>query len=423
MSILSRLRRSALPAPAKTEPEGPRSTKRRPLTRAELVAAVGLSLPALGGAYLSWHGMSEAAGEALGDPWSGYVVPAVVDGAILGAAVRWVTAVRAGRRAGHWRAWTHLCVALTVGLNAYASESILDSPWHVAAPLIWSGLVELLARDAAGEHDAEAGRPADRIPLRLWVSAPREQWRAALRMARTNERSAKKARAEADAGRAAIRALRLVLPRRFRDRAVRVELRSRVLAGSLTALEVFELIDRMAPDGSDGMDGSVALSAPDRALLETLRTAATRGGSAGTDGMDGSDGRTDGRSDGSVTHSERVGMDGSDGWPERLRPIGSDGGAVRGMDRPVSALNGSANGSRAVSGVRSGGRRRSSGDPDAARPGDVDTAHALQTAGHLGATPTADEIVSAFREHSAGLGLGNARNLREYLEREHRQTA
>jgi hypothetical protein len=243
-------------------------------------------------------------------------------------------------------------------------------------------------------------------------------------MARTNQRSAKRARAEADAGRAAIRALRLVKI----DRKIRRELRSRVLAGSLTALEVFALIDRMAPAEADGSDGTVVLSIPDRALLETLRTAATRGGEAGTDGSDGADGSSGsermGEADGSASHSERVGMDGPNGWVE---PLGLDRVNVArvGSGRPaVSALNGSANGSgRVASAVRSGGRKASAGDPDAARPSDIETAHALIAAGHLGATPTADEIVDAFRAHANGLGLKYAQHLRQYLHREHRETA
>lgn len=424
MSIFPQLRRSRPPAPAKA-PDPQKEPSEFSLTRGEWLAVLIGGVPvALAGVVLSAGGMYGRASQAYDTPELGALVPFAVDGLILFGILGWIAALRAGRRGAGFRLLAHLGVALTIYLNASAAASPADIPWHIGGPIAWSLISEVVAHHIAARRRDALGQEADSIPLRLWLSSFREQWRTVLRMARTGERSARKARAEADAGQAAIRALRLVKI----DRKIRRELRSRVLAGSLTALEVFALIDRMAPAeavGTDGSDGTIRLSVSDRALLETLRTAATRGGEAGTDGSDGRDGSERmGRSDGSASHSERVGMDGPNGWVE---PLGLDrvNAARVGSGRPaVSALNGSANGSgRVASAVRSAGRKASSGDPDAARPEDIETAHRLIEAEHLGATPTADEIVSAFRAHANGLGLAKARDLREYLHREHRETA
>ena len=161
------------------------------------IAIVVLPLVAAVGAVLSWGSLYAAAAQALGPhapaPYGvnlvGAAFPLLVDALILGASARYVAGVKAARPVGGWRLAAHAGVAGTVALNAAAAPRLADVPWHITAPIVWSVLVELVARDVLGELRAvDITTDRGRIPARLWLTAPAESVRISWRMARTGTR-------------------------------------------------------------------------------------------------------------------------------------------------------------------------------------------------------------------------------------------
>jgi hypothetical protein len=157
------------------------------------LATVVLPIVAIDGAVLSWGSLYEAAARALGPPAPviagvntvGAAFPLLVDMLILGASARYVAGVKDARPVGGWRATAHAGIAGTIALNAAAAPTWAGVPWHVAAPIVWSALVELVARDVLGQLRAVQDLRSDRIPAKLWVTRPGESARTAWRMART----------------------------------------------------------------------------------------------------------------------------------------------------------------------------------------------------------------------------------------------
>ena len=86
-----------------------------------------------------------------------------------GASLAYIASCRAGQPRIGWRWIAHGGVAGTVALNALAAPDLANVPWHIAAPLVWSVLVEMVARDATF-----AGTPVPRpqVPMLLWITAP-----------------------------------------------------------------------------------------------------------------------------------------------------------------------------------------------------------------------------------------------------------
>lgn len=224
-----------------------------------------LAVVAVIGAVLSYKSLYLYAEPKIGRE-AALAFPLLVDALVLGASLQYIDGVRKGRPIAGWRLAAHIGVAGTIFLNFLAADGVwADVPVHVAAPIVWSVLVELTAREVLGDYRAAHDTPADRIPLRLWLSAPLESARTALLMARTGERSAAHARVLLGLHAAARQALRLAVPgiegRRVR-RAVVVQLR----AGSL---DPRDLLDALGDHdiGTDGADHRDVLRAVTRYVL------------------------------------------------------------------------------------------------------------------------------------------------------------
>ena len=209
-----------------------------------------LPLVAAVGAVLSWGSLYAAASEALGSqapaPFginlAGAAFPLLVDALVLGASARYVAGVKAARPVGGWRAAAHAGIAGTVLLNAAASPTVGDVPWHVTAPIVWSVLVELVARDVLGELQEVRRHRADRIPLRLWLTTPAESVRISWRMARTGATDADAARVATERCAAARDQLAAALPGPHRWRRRR-QITRRLWAGVLDPATLAHLID------------------------------------------------------------------------------------------------------------------------------------------------------------------------------------
>ena len=194
-------------------------------------AHVILAAVAAIGAALSYASLYGGALPTFG-PYLAVGFPLLVDALVLGASLQYVAGARVGRARAGWRLTAHAAIAGTLTLNALASPDVAGIPWHVTAPAVWAVLVELYARQALGDWRAEHVAPRDRIPARLWLTAPVESIRTWLRMARTAAPSHAVARLDVGRHAAAVEALRLAIGGRA-GRRVRRVLRRQLRAGSL----------------------------------------------------------------------------------------------------------------------------------------------------------------------------------------------
>ena len=201
------------------------------MSRLRVWSSLVLAVVAVVGAVLSFDSLHKAAVPTFDDPLA-YGFPLLVDALILGASLQFIAGARAGRPQAGWRLTAHAGVAGTIALNALAAPSLGAIPWHVTAPIVWSVLVELTARTVLGEWMAEHKPPLDRVPARLWVTAPVESARVWLRLARRVEGAQAAARVEVGAYAAAVEALRASIPGR-EGRAARRILRRQLRAGTL----------------------------------------------------------------------------------------------------------------------------------------------------------------------------------------------
>lgn len=192
------------------------------------VARFSLALVALVGAALSWRSLYLAAIPVFG---RGLAVgfPLLVDLLILGTSAQYIVGAKAGRPRAGWKLAAHGGVAGTILLNGLAAHSAGEIPWHLTAPIVWSVLCELTARDVLGEYRATHNSAENRIPMRLWLSAPVESVRAYLLTARTNATSHIDARLSVGIHAAAREALRMSVD----DSRVRSVLARQLRAGSL----------------------------------------------------------------------------------------------------------------------------------------------------------------------------------------------
>jgi hypothetical protein len=196
------------------------------------VAAMLVLIPvAVIGAALSFRSLYLAAVPVFG-PRLALGFPLLVDFLILGASLQYVAGAKTGRPRAGWRWTAHAGVAGTLFLNAMAAHSLAEVPWHVTAPAVWSVLVELSAREVLGQWRAIHAPTGERIPLRLWLTAPIESCRTWLRIARRVEGEQAAARLDVGVHAAAVEALKLSLPQR-RARRVRRILKRQLRAGSL----------------------------------------------------------------------------------------------------------------------------------------------------------------------------------------------
>ena len=191
------------------------------------------------GAALSYSSIYTAAVPTFG-PVLAAGFPFLVDFLILGASLQYLAGAKVGRPRAGWRLTAHAGVAATLFLNALAADSLASLPWHVTAPAVWSVLVEMTAREVLGEWRAANRRPADRIPLVLWVSAPVESARTALHMMRTGSRSAVEARQAVGVNAAARAVMRRALPRC--SGGARRTLRRQLRAGSMRPATVLRAV-------------------------------------------------------------------------------------------------------------------------------------------------------------------------------------
>ena len=228
---------------------------------------------ALIGAALSFQSLYTAATPTFGR-WLAAGFPLLVDALILGASLQYVAGAKIGRPRAGWRLTAHAAVAGTLYLNALAAHTTAQIPWHVTAPAVWSVLVELTARDVLGTWRATHRPPTDKIPARLWITAPVESGRTWLRLARRVEGEQATARLEVGLHAAAVEALRLALPGR-RARPARRILTRQLRAGSLPPAAV------LGPLG--WTDEQIALTeiTPQAVLRAALRQALLAGPGGG----------------------------------------------------------------------------------------------------------------------------------------------
>jgi hypothetical protein len=204
---------------------------RQQAARLHLWARIVLVPVAVIGAVLSFRSLYTAAAVVFGTQLAlGF--PLLVDFLILGASLQYVAGAKVGHGRAGWRLTAHAGVAGTLVLNALAARSLAEVPWHVTAPAVWSVLVELTAREVLGQWRATHMQLGERIPARLWWTAPVESLRTWLRMARRVDGEQAAARLDVGVHAAAVEALKLALPQR-RARRVRKILQRQLRAGSL----------------------------------------------------------------------------------------------------------------------------------------------------------------------------------------------
>jgi hypothetical protein len=197
--------------------------------RLRLASYLVLSAVAAAGAALSYQSL-EAAAEDVFPHRLAQVFPLLVDALIVGASLAFLAGAVVGRGRAGWRLTAHVGVGGTIFLNALAAESLVTVPWHIAAPIVWSALVELTARDLLGDYRAAHARP-DSIPFALWLTAPGESTSTWLRVRRQAAHAS--VRVDVGAHAAAREALRMALPG-YRARKVRRVISRQLRAGSVT---------------------------------------------------------------------------------------------------------------------------------------------------------------------------------------------
>jgi hypothetical protein len=244
------------------------------VNRARLVGVLVLSVVAAIGAAASYTGLQ--AGFAPWFPyWIAAALPLLVDGVILGSSLRWLAGIRLGRPVHAWRLLAHTGVAMTIVLNAAAAQTPAAVPWHVVAPAVWAVLVELVARDAIGDHRATVAE-LERIPFRLWVTAPLESSRTWIHLARTT--AAVRARRDVAVHGAARTMLRIATPT-VRGWRVRRELVRRMRSGALAPQAVLDAcspVDGRYPSPVEVLRAAVTTILADSSAAPARRARSTQ---------------------------------------------------------------------------------------------------------------------------------------------------
>jgi hypothetical protein len=248
-----------------------RDELRRQARTLRVWALVVLVPVAVIGAVLSFRSLYERAVPVFG-PRLALGFPLLVDFLILGASLQYVAGAKTGRPRAGWRWTAHAGVVGTLALNAMAAPSLAEVPWHVTAPAVWSVLVELSAREVLGQWRAVHAPVGDRIPLRLWLTAPVESARTWLRLARRVEGEQALARLDVGVHAAAVEALKLALPQRGARRVRRI-LRRQLRAGSLPPAAVLGPLGWM--DDADALAEVTPQSVLRAALSGALRGTVT----------------------------------------------------------------------------------------------------------------------------------------------------
>lgn len=245
---------------------------KRAIRRLTIAANIAALPVAVLGAVLSFHSLSRWALPLYGPGWH-YVVPFVVDFVIVSASLKYIAGAKAGRVVPGWRLMAHAGVGATLVFNAQAAENwtqILGLAWP---PLVWSLYVELTAAELIGEWREQHTRRRirDKIPLRLWITAPVESARVWLRMERRLEGEQAEARFEVGIYAAALAALDDALPRRD-GRRVRGIIRRQLRTGSLQPHDI------LIPLGWHTDESTLTATQPRTVLRAVLRQALARRG-------------------------------------------------------------------------------------------------------------------------------------------------
>jgi hypothetical protein len=212
------------PPPSEPSPELVRRSKR--LRKASYPV---LALVALAGAALSYQSL-ETAAEKVFPTVLAHMFPLLVDALIVGASLAYLAGATVGRGRPGWRLTAHAAVGGTLLLNGLAAGTTGAVPWHIAAPLVWSVIVEMVARDLLGDHRQTTPQP-DSLPLALWLTAPAETASTWLRVRRQAAHAS--ARLEVGTHAAAREALRMALPGLSGRRARKI-IGRQLRAGSIT---------------------------------------------------------------------------------------------------------------------------------------------------------------------------------------------
>ncbi len=262
---------AAAPGEGRTEDD---ARNRRMIRRLTIAANVAALPVAVLGAVLSFHSLSRWALPLYGPGWN-YVVPFVVDFVIVSASLKFIAGAKAGRVVPGWRLMAHAGVIATLVFNAQAARDwtqVLGMDWP---PLVWSFYVELTAAELIGQwrdqHAVRRRRIRDKIPLRLWITAPVESVRVWLRMERRLEGEQADARLEVGLYAAALAALDEALPDRG-GRRVRGIIRRQLRAGSLRPHDI------LIPLGWHTDEPGLTTPQPRTVLRAVLRQALLRRG-------------------------------------------------------------------------------------------------------------------------------------------------
>lgn len=170
----------APPAPRKVK------TPRTPEQRAARVRRLGylflIPVGALSAAY-SYKGVYERVKSVWGAQFA-YGFPILLDGLIAAASCLYIAGAMEGRPRPFWRFTAHGAVAGTIILNVLSSVHPGEVLFHIVGPIVWSAVVEGIARELLGQWKAEHHTEYHRIPRRLWITQPLRSWRATIRMHR-----------------------------------------------------------------------------------------------------------------------------------------------------------------------------------------------------------------------------------------------
>jgi hypothetical protein len=201
------------------------------------------------GAVHSYDAVRRGAEGVFGPGLMADTFPLLADGVIAGATFRYVSLLRRGRYVRGWRLLAHTGIGATVYLNAAVAATFGQVPWHVVAPVGFSVLIELWAKEAIGELQELTGARREAIPLWLWISDPRLARRARMQLARTSGTSFRDAVREVHRVDVALQVLALALPGEDKpERTTRARLARWIRHGVLPTSSVLEVAGLSDPD-------------------------------------------------------------------------------------------------------------------------------------------------------------------------------
>lgn len=219
---------------------------------ASWIADLSLLAVAADGALVSYVTLREAALKAgITEPYAS-VFPLMVDFLAFGATLKYVVLVHQGRFMPLYRWTAHGAVGLSVVYNALAGGRS-GAIWHVAAPIALNILIELKAREALRQYDADHGQ-RENIPGTLMFRHPIIAFRLRVHMALHRVNRYRDGLVALGLNEAAVTSLRLTMPgaRPTSHRSARKRLVWFVRLGVLTPIEALTAAGMVRKPGDEG---------------------------------------------------------------------------------------------------------------------------------------------------------------------------